>query len=174
MVMRSKGKVGGTFKDSFTLVEVLIVLLLISLTFSILFFSFSRIISYSLHVSSEAERIKGELMLFWELTRAFTGARKFLLQEGRKVFLLTSGGSIYRGLVKKAFIYKDGSIYTYEFPYGAGSLDFFEEEKLLKLLNAEDFRVYAIDKRGRHKNYEGLPPLVIVELGERKFTFKIR
>ncbi len=171
---RYSPKAGSTFRRAFTLVEVLVVLLLISLTFTITFTAFSRVVLSSLSLLRESERVKGELLLFWELERALVGSRELLLKEGRELFLLTSGGSLYRGLIKKAFIYRNGVLYTYEFPYNVGSLDFYEEDKLIEVFRTEKFRILAVDAGGTHRNYEGLPPLLVVELGERRFTFKIR
>jgi len=121
-----------------------------------------------------AEELQGEASLFWELQRSLAGAERVKINQGKEIFLITSGGSFYRGVVKKGFIYKDGWLYLYEFPYPSGSMDFYEEEKLIKLLKLEDFKVFALDSRGKHENYEGLPPFVIVELNSKKFTFKVR
>ncbi|AAC07856.1 pilus assembly FimT family protein [Aquifex aeolicus] len=166
-------RAGNTFKG-FTLVEVLITLAIISLVFSLILISFQRATFFTFGAKKEAERLKSEALLFWELQRSLAGAKKLKINQGKELFLITSGGSLYRGVVKKGFIHKDGWLYLYEFPYPSGSIDFYEEEKLVKLAKLDDFKVFALDSLGKHENYEGLPPFVIVELNSKEFTFKVR
>ena len=165
-------KVGNTFK-AFTLIEVLIVLTIISLVFTTVIFSFKRVVDSSLNTIGKGENLKKELLLFWELQRAFYGAKRIMIKEGREVYLITSAGEKFRGLVKRAFIYKEGTLYSYEFPYPSGSLDLIEEEKLQKVNEFKNLKFYAIDSQGKHENYDGLPDYVVVEIEDKKFTFKL-
>ncbi|RUM32900.1 MAG: prepilin-type cleavage/methylation domain-containing protein [Aquifex sp.] len=166
-------KAGGT-SEAFTLVEVLIVLSIISLIFTLLFTSLTRVVGVSLDTVKTSEKLKEEMLLFWELKRSFVGAKEILIKEGREVYLITSGGNRYKGVVKKAYIFKDNYLYLYEFPYPIGSIDFYEEDKLMKIGKFASFRVYALDSQGKHENFKGIPPYVIVELEKKEFTFKIR
>jgi len=164
----------GNTSEGFTLTEVLVVLAIISLVFSLILISFRRATFFTLDAKEEAEELKSEALIFWELQRSLAGAKRLKVNRGKELFLTTSGGSIYRGIVKKGFIFKEGWLYLYEFPYPSGSLDFYEEDKLIKLSRVKSFKVLALDSRGRHENYEGLPPFVIVELNSKEFTFKVR
>ncbi|HIP43508.1 MAG TPA: type II secretion system protein [Aquifex aeolicus] len=164
----------GDTSEAFTLVEILIVLSIISLIFTLLFTSLTRVIGVSLDAVRTSEKLKGEMLLFWELKRSFVGAKEIFIKEGKEVYLITSGGNRYKGIVKKAYIFKDGYLYLYEFPYPVGSIDFYEGDKLVKIGKPTSFRVYALDSQGKHENFKGIPPYVIVELEKKEFTFKIR
>jgi len=164
----------GSTSEAFTLVEVLIVLTILSLIFTLLTLSFSRAVSSSLSGIKNSENLKREITLFWEMKRALTGARKVLLKGGSELFLETSGGEFFKGVVKKAYIFEEGTLYTYEFPYPSGSLDFYEEDKLIQKGRFNSLRFYALDRNGKHDNYEGLPDFILVELNGKEFTFKIK
>ncbi|NPB07071.1 MAG: type II secretion system protein [Aquificae bacterium] len=163
----------STFKG-FTLVEVLLVLTILGLTFSVLLTVFTRSVSFTASAVERSERLRRELTLFWELQRALAGAKELLLRDGRELFLITSGGERYRGVVKRAFIYRNGALYGYEFPYPAGSLDYYEEDELVFIGRFEQFELRAVDAKGSHASYEGLPELVELKLNGKVFTFKIR
>ncbi|NPA32152.1 MAG: type II secretion system protein, partial [Aquificae bacterium] len=162
-------KAGDTFR-AFTLVEVLIVLAILSVLFGTLVGVFSRSVESSLGLIKTSESLRSEMLVYWEIKRALLGARDMLIRNGKELYLITSGGSLYKGVIKKAFIYRDGVLYTYEFPYPAGSIDFYEESRLVRLGSFPDFRLKAKDARGEHTNYRGIPPLVLVKLGQREWT----
>lgn len=173
MTGSSQNRRDGNTSEAFTLVEVLIVLTILSLIFTLLSLSFSRAVNSSLSGIKNSENLKKEIILFWELRKALTGARKILLRE-RELYLETSGGEFFKGIVKKAYIFKEGTLYTYEFPYPSGSLDLYEEEKLIKKGKFNSLRFYALDKNGKHDKYEGLPDFILIELNGKEFTFKIK
>jgi len=163
----------NTFK-AFTLVEVLVTLAVLGITFTVLFSAFVRASVFSYELVERSERRKEELLLFWEFQRALAGAKDLLVRDGRELFLITSGGERFKGVVKRAFIYREGVLYAYEYPYPAGSIDYYEEEELVEVGRFEEFELRALDSRGLHATYRGLPPLLLLKLKGRELTFKIK
>ncbi len=156
---------------AFTLVEVLVVLTLIGLTFSVLLFVFSRGVDSSLNLTGRAERLKLEARLFWDLQRKILGAKR-LKVENNNLYLITSAGDFYPGVVKCAYLYRDGELYYYEFPYPYGAIDEVEEGRLYLLGKVENFEVIAVVGNREENTYEGLPLFVKVKLNGREFLLE--
>jgi len=157
---------------AFTLVEVLVVLTLIGLTFSILLFVFSRGVNSSLSLSQSSERLKSEASLFWELQRKVVGASRIKVSRDG-LYMITTGGSFNGGVVKCAYLYRDGDLYYYEFPYPYGAIDEVDENGLYKLGTFTEFRVVAMERNREYEAYEGLPEFLKVYLNDREFLFKV-
>lgn len=64
----------------FTLIEVLVVLTLMGLVFSLLVFVFSRATDSSLKVSARSEELKRQASLFWEMERKVIGAKRIRIE----------------------------------------------------------------------------------------------
>ena len=156
---------------AFTLVEVLVVLTLIGLTFSVLLLVFSRGADSSLNLTSRAESLKLEARLFWDLQRKILGAKRLRI-ENDNLYLITSAGDFYPGVVKCAYLYRNGELYYYEFPYPYGAIDEIEEEKLYRLGRVESFEVIAVVGNREEYTYEGLPLFVKVRLNGKEFLFE--
>lgn len=158
-------------RRAFTLVEVLVVLTLIGLTFSLLLLVFSRGVDSSLNVSSRGEWLRMGAQLFWDLQRKVLGATRIKV-ENNNLYMVTSAGDFYPGVIKCAYIYRDGELYYYEFPYPYGAIDEIEEDKLYRLGRAKDFEVIAVVGNREEKVYEGLPLFVKVKLNGREFLLE--
>lgn len=158
-------------RRAFTLVEVLVVLTLIGLTFSLLLLVFSRGVDSSLNVSSRGEGLRMGAQLFWDLQRKVLGATRIKV-ENNNLYMVTSAGDFYPGVIKCAYIYRDGELYYYEFPYPYGAIDEIEEDKLYRLGRAKDFEVIAVVGNREEKVYEGLPLFVKVKLNGREFLLE--
>ena len=156
---------------AFTLVEVLVVLTLIGLTFSLLLFVFSRGVDSSLNLSRRGEALSMEARLFWDLQRKILGATRIKV-ESNNLYMVTSAGDFYPGVVKCAYIYRDGDLYYYEFPYPYGAIDGIEEERLYRLGKVESFEVVAVAGNREERVYEGLPLFVKVRLNGKEFLFE--
>lgn len=156
---------------AFTLVEVLVVLTLIGLTFSMLILIFSRGADSSLNVSRRAESLKTEARLFWDMERKILGAKRVKV-EGKNLYMITSAGDFYRGVVKCAYLFRDGELYYYEFPYPYGAIDEIDENNLYRLGKVKDFEVVAVEREREEKFYEGLPRFVKVRLNGKEFVFE--
>lgn len=154
-------------KKGFTLLEVLLVLVLMGLLFGMLSYSFYSSVRNSYALLESAELTKEEAMLFWNLQRKLTGATELVLRK-EGIFMLTSGGDYHQGLVKCAYIYREGLLYYYEFPYPYGDLTFYEEDKLLRVGRFKNlhFRVFS---GGQHfEEFRGLPQWVEIGFEDKK------
>ena len=131
-------------KRGFTLLETLIVITLMSIFFSVLSYSFYSSVKNSYLLLESAELTREELLLFWNLNRKVAGATELHVRRDG-VFMITPSGDYYQGIVKCAYIYRDGWLYYYEFPYPYGDLTFYEEDKLIRIGKFKElsFRAYA-------------------------------
>ncbi len=174
MVRRLNRKDGDTFRG-FTLLEVLITLSLLSLIFIIAFGSYVRIINSSTDAVKRSEALYEELRLFWEFNRAFVGAKRILLKNSREVYLITSGGSRFKGIVFRAFVSKEDGLYEYEFPYPPKVMRIrIPKEKLSLISHLRDVRFFAYLDGQKLDRYEGLPEALLVEMNGREYIFKLR
>lgn len=155
-------------KRAFTLIELLITLTLIGLVLSTISFSFFRGLDSIIRLSSEARVLSEDAILVWDLHRKLIGATDiYVSKEG--IFMISSSGSFYPGVVKCAYIYKDGWLYYYEFPYPYGDIRFYEPDRLLKLRPIRFFSARAILFDGsRVEDFRGIPRAVEVSLDKEK------
>ncbi|RLJ70877.1 prepilin-type N-terminal cleavage/methylation domain-containing protein [Hydrogenivirga caldilitoris] len=156
---------------AFTLIEVLVVLTLLGLTFSALLLVFSRGIDSSLGITEESERLKLKASLFWDIQRKITGAKRIRV-ENNNLYMITSGGTIYRGVVKCAYIFKDGRLYYYEFPYPYGAIDEIEEDKLQRVATFHDFSIRVYERDREFNTYDGLPDRIKVSVEGNEMLFE--
>jgi len=156
---------------AFTLIEVLVVLTLIGLTFSVLLLVFSRGVDSSLSLSGSSRSLVERASLFWDLQRKILGANKIEV-SGNALYMITSGGTLYEGVVKCAYIFRDGRLFYYEFPYPYGALDEVEEEKLQELGKVSEFRVLAVVGNREEKFYEGIPDYIKVHINGEEMVFQ--
>ncbi len=159
-------------RKAFTLVEVLVVLTLMGLLFGMLSFAFYRASNGSLNVLQLSESIKREAVLYWELERKITGAKEIYIENDR-IYMLTTGGSLYDGVVKCAYFVKDGALFYYEFPYPYLSLDDIEESKAYKVMEVESFKVRAKVRDSEVRTLIGLPDYVLITINDRSFTYRV-
>ena len=155
----------------FTLTEILVVLVLLGLTFSALLLLLRRGVDASAGVTGYSENLVSEASLFWDLQRKVFGARKIKV-EGNSLYMITTGGSLYPGVVKSAYLFRDGILLYYEFPYAYGALEEVEEDKLQEVGRFEEFSVSVLEGRRELTRYEGFPPYVKVRVNGREFLFE--
>ncbi|HIC97802.1 MAG TPA: prepilin-type N-terminal cleavage/methylation domain-containing protein [Aquificaceae bacterium] len=155
---------------AFTLVEVLLVLTLLGLTFSTVLFVFLRGIGSSLSVLESSEKLSGEASLFWDLQRKVFGASRIKIENDR-LYMITSGGTYYEGVVRCAYFFREGKLYYYEFPYPWGEIDDIEESKAFQIATVGSFEVSAVEGDGEERSYDGLPERVVVRIGDTEFIF---
>lgn len=163
--MKSKNKKG------FTLIEVLIVILLIGFIYSLLSMIFYSNIGNSLNIISDSEKLKREAIFFWNIQRKVASAKEIYLNKGN-LYMLTTAGDFYEGLVKSAYIFREGNLYYYEFPYPYGDLRFYEEDKLTNLGKFENFRILAHKNKNQYEEFNGFPDYFSVEFNGRKIIVK--
>lgn len=157
-------------KRGFTLLEVLLVITLMGVFFGLLSYSFYSSARNSYLLLESAELTKEENLLFWNLQRKITGAVDLYLRKDA-LFVITSSGDYYQGMVKCAYLYKDGWLYYYEFPYPYGEITFYEEDKVIKLGRFDEFSFRAYVNGQYLEEFRGVPQWVEVRSGGK--TFKI-
>lgn len=158
-------------KEGFTLIEVLIVIILIGLIFSILSMIFYSNISNSLNFISRSEKLKREANFFWNIQRKIASAKEIQLDKNN-IYMFTTAGDYYEGMVKSAYIFRDGNLFYYEFPYPYGDLKFYEEDKLNNLGKVKNFRIMAFKKERQYEEFKGMPDYFMIEYDERKIIVK--
>ncbi|MEN3033930.1 MAG: prepilin-type N-terminal cleavage/methylation domain-containing protein [Aquificaceae bacterium] len=153
---------------AFTLIEVLITLTLVGLFLSTISFSFFRSSDSISQLSGQARALSEDAILIWDLHRKLIGATDiYINKEG--VFMITSSGSYYAGVVKCAYIYKDGWLYYYEFPYPYGDIAFYERDRLVRLRPLRSFKVSAISSDGSSlEDFRGIPRAIEVKIDQDK------
>ena len=102
-------------KRAFTLIEVLLALTLMGLFFGLLSYSFYSSLRSSYLLSQSSQLTKEEILLFWDLQRKLIGATDLYLKKDA-IFMTTTSGDYYQGIVKCAYVYKDGWLYYYSYP----------------------------------------------------------
>ena len=149
-------------------------MVLLGVVLSTALFLFLRGIHSSSTITLEGEKVVRFANLYWDLTRAFYGAKRLQLVNGTSLYLITTGGLFYPGVVHSAFIYRNGTLYYYEYPYPRGDIKQIEEDKLIALYRLESFRMEVIGKGGKRlSNYRGKkPPLMEVNASGRVFYLK--
>lgn len=155
----------------FTLVEVLTVLILISVSVSLLVLVFSRGVDFSLSLEERAERVRRTALLFWDLQRKLFGAEKVYV-EGDSVYMVTSGGDYFPGIVRCAYVFRDGKLLYYEDRDVEGDIYGFEGEGKL-VGKFRDFRVVAVEGNRELSVYEGLPAMIRVYIDGEVLTFEV-
>jgi len=158
-------------KKAFTLVEVLVVLLLLGLLFGLLSYVLKSGTESSLFVVESSQRLRDESLLVWNIQRKLMSAKDAYMEED-KLFLHTYAGDYYEGMVKCAYIFKDGTLYYYEFPYPYGSINFYEEEKLIKLAKFKSFSFLAESAGTTQKTFRGLPEKYHIIIEDREYVLK--
>lgn len=158
-------------KRGFTLIEVLIVVILIGLIFSLLSMIFYSNINNSLHLILESEKLQREASLFWNIQRKIASAKEIQLDKGN-LHMLTTAGDYYEGVVKSTYIFRDGNLFYYEFPYPFGDLRFYEEDKLYNLGKFKNFNIWAFKNEKRYDEFTGFPDYFLVECEGRTIIVK--
>ena len=137
---------------------------------SLLLLIFTRGVDSSIGISKEAEKEITLANLFWDLQRKFFGAERVYIR-GDEVYMITSGGSYYPGIVRCAYVFDNGKLLYYEEPYTSGDVTSLDMKRAKRVGEFERFRVVAVDGE-EFSAYDGLPDLIRVYLGDVVFVFE--
>ncbi|RMH01911.1 MAG: prepilin-type N-terminal cleavage/methylation domain-containing protein [Aquificota bacterium] len=159
-------------KRGFTLLEVLLVVSLLGLLFGLLSFSYHSALRNAYGLNQDTQKEKEITLFLWGLQRKLLGASDLYLKKDA-IYMLTTGGEYYEGLVKAVYVFKDGWLYYYEFPYPYGELTFYEEDRLVKLLKLKSLSFRAYTPQGYQEEFRGLPTRVEVSLEGKRFLFEV-
>lgn len=154
----------------FTLTEVLVVLILFSVSVSLLLLVFSRGVSTSLSLEERSERTVLLATLFWDLQRKVFGAERIYVEE-TSLYMITSGGSYYPGLVRCGYMFRDGTLFYSEDRNVWGEV-YNPNGGWVRVGNFRMFRVVAVEGDREFTAYDGLPEKIRVYLDGEVFTFE--
>ena len=160
--MRSRG--------GFTLAEVLVVLILLGVSVSLAVFLFSRGVSSSISVEERAKRLSLLATLFWDMERKVFGAERVYV-EGDAIYMVTSGGDYFPGIVRCAYVFREGELLYFEDPDLSREI-YATEGEGIRIGRFEEFRVVAVEKGREFPAYDGLPDAVRVYVDDLVFTFE--
>jgi prepilin-type N-terminal cleavage/methylation domain-containing protein len=163
------------YPKGFTLLEVLVVLVLVGLIFTLVLTVFWRITETSSEVSKRASKLQRETTLYWQLTRSFFGTKRLAVVNGTQIYAITTGGSLFKGTVWCAYLYRNGTLYYYEYPYPPPySIKEIPREASEIILGKFKSVKFSARKGGIfYSNFEGKPDTVKVELNGESFLFAV-
>ena len=159
----------GKRSSGFTLVEVLLVLALLGLSFSIISTIFVGFMNSLIRMQESSETLRERALLLMDIKRKVLSAKEVAL-KGNQFFMHSAGGSYFPGLVKCGYVYKAGQLYYYEFPYPYGDILYYEEDKLVKLAKLSKFKV-LVDGM---EEFKGKPSKVEVFVDNEKLILTLR
>lgn len=157
--------------SGFTITEVLVVIVIIGLIFSVLSIVFYSTTNNSIFMIGQAENIKREAVVLWDIQRKILSSRELFLEKDR-LHMITTAGDFYEGVVKCSYIFKEGSLFYYEFPYPYGDIRFFDEKMLVNIGNFEDFQIRAVKNDKSYEEFKGNPDYFLIVLKNRRFIVK--
>ncbi|NPA40002.1 MAG: prepilin-type N-terminal cleavage/methylation domain-containing protein [Thermodesulfobacteria bacterium] len=111
----------------FTLVEVLVVLILVSLLFSVILLVFKVAGIHGIIYEREAEKLRNEAFLFYELKHQLESSQGIEVKRvGNRVILeiTTPDGESVPGIVDACYIYANQTLYYEEKLHGLEEKDF--------------------------------------------------
>ena len=173
--VKKRGKtITYNYSKAFTLLEVLVVITLLALVLSITLVVFWRISSTSAEVSKSSARMEREALLFWDFTRSIFGAGRVAVENGSSLYLITTGGRFFRGVVWCAYRFENGTLRYYEFPYPPDDWTAVPQNAVGVSLGRFKSVKFSARKGGAFfKSFKGEPEAVEVELNGERFLFAV-
>lgn len=156
---------------AFTLVEVLVVLAVTGLTFSLIATLFYSSTANSLNLIETAQSTKAEATLLWNLQRKISSSQEILL-EGNRLHMITGAGDYFEGVVKCSYIFRNGTLFYYEFPYPFGEIAFVEEDRLIYFGTFKEFKVLASKNQQFYQDYRGKPDYFKIQVNGKVLIVK--
>jgi prepilin-type N-terminal cleavage/methylation domain-containing protein len=161
-----------SYYKAFTLLEILVVILILSVFFSTLTFLFKNSFDSAVGLLEKNSKLQRDINIFWQLTRAIYGAKRLILRNGTDLYLITTGGLFYPGVVKSVYLYKNGTLYYYEFPYPYGPLESYNSSELKTLGRFDKFALWAVYGGRESKDDDGRATLFKLILDNQTFYLK--
>lgn len=159
---------------AFTLVELLVVITIVSLVFSVLSYSLYSAIKNSLDVSGRSEYVKNLSSFFWDMQKKFSTSKMIYLKnlDGNPILTLYNTSGYNKGLVKSVFFIKDGFIYYYEYPYIYGDPFFYDEKESYRLFKISSIKIFAVKDNQQMQEFQGTPDYLIFEIDNTRMVFR--
>ncbi|MGC9287102.1 MAG: type II secretion system protein [Hydrogenobaculum sp.] len=130
----------------FTLLEILVVIVIVSLFFSTLIVSYFFIVKKSLETMKDSKNLYNYTNVIYNLENAVKCSKNIKIDNSKNfstLYLYTYCG-IYKGFSKEVFFVKDNTLYVYAYPYEFGDIFFYDEKKAIKLIPITNFRAKFI------------------------------
>jgi len=177
--MRRSITVSCARNRGFTLPEVLVVLLLISLIFGAVLAVLVSVGRGSLEADRRAGELDRRAFLLYRLRHQLEGALRGLRLERREdglyLAFVTPVGEVHPGVVGVRYRYAEGRLYYCENPYPRADLLFCEEGKEFSLGDFEDFEVRVFSQGKWREGFGGgLPEKVEILLGDSRMVIPLR
>ncbi|ACG57591.1 hypothetical protein HY04AAS1_0904 [Hydrogenobaculum sp. Y04AAS1] len=131
----------------FTLLEILVVIVIVSLFFSTLIGSYFFIVKKSLKTMKDSKNLYNYAKAIYNLENAIKCSKSIKIDNSKNfstLYLYTYCG-IYKGFSKEVFFVKDNTLYIYAYPYEFGDIFFYDEKKAIKLIPITNFRAEFIN-----------------------------
>ncbi len=154
------------------MVEVLATLLITALLLTTLGYVYVRGAESSLSLQKRAVGLEKDALLFWRFTRSVFGAKTLILKNSTELYLITTGGNFFKGLVWEAYLFKNGTLYYYEYPLPLSKIDEIPEGALsYPLRRFKSFSFTSWDRGKRFDSFRGLPDKVEVNADGERYMF---
>jgi prepilin-type N-terminal cleavage/methylation domain-containing protein len=131
----------------FTLLEILVVIVIVSLFFSTLIGSYFFIVKKSLKTMKGSRNLYNYAKAIYRLENAIKCSKNIKIDNSRNfstLYLYTYCG-IYKGFSKEVFFVKNNILYVYAYPYEFGDIFFYDEKKAIKLIPITNFRAEFVN-----------------------------
>lgn len=133
-------------KKGFTLLEILVVMLILSLFFSIAISSYIFIVNKSLKTMRSSHTSYKHMYTLYSIEKAINCAKNINIDNSKDnsvIYMYTYCG-MYPGFSKEVYFIKDGYLYVYAYPYIIGDMKFYDTHHSIKLIKAYNLKAKFI------------------------------
>lgn len=160
----------------FTLIEILVVLTLIGIVFSVLSFGFYNSIYSSLSISQRSRELEDVAKFYWDFQRKFSTSKQIFIkkisQNNYIITLYNTSGEFSKGLVKSVYFTKENFLWYYEYPYLFADPYFYDETKSVKVIPVKDFNVEINYNGQKVEEAQGFLDFLKLNINNYTLTFK--
>ncbi len=168
-------------RKGFTLLEILVVLLLLSLIFGTVVTVFRTAGQGALLLKRDAERLYQRAFLAYRLRHQLEGLLRSFRLEKREGTLymgfVTSSGENYPGVVQVRYRYSGGELFYCEKPYPEGEILSCEAGREIRLASLESFEIEIFQGgrwRSGEEGFSGRPEKIAFTLEDLKMVVPVR
>ncbi len=129
-------------KKGFTLLEILVVIVILSLFFSIAIASYIFIVNKSLKTIKELRSSYKYIYTLYSIEKAINCAKNIKINNSKDnsiIYMYTYCG-MYPGFSKEVYFIKDNYLYVYAYPYILGDMTFYDKNHSIKLVEAHNLK----------------------------------
>ena len=133
-------------KKGFSLLEIIVVIVIVSLFFATIISSYLFVINKSLNIIKNSNVLYKNVNALYNIEKAIECAKDIKIDNTKEqsiVFIYTFCG-MYKGFSKEVLFVKNGYLYVYTYPYKFGNIFFYDKAKSTKLIPVENFKAKFI------------------------------